>query len=90
MVLDITVESISFIVVSYLLLNAMYAFRANIVWVLFFATNVWLIQKYWQTLRKSLGNRIAAIVVTAISLLILAVVFLWIGYLPIGLMPQKL
>ena len=85
-VLDIFIESVNFIVISYLLLSVMYAFKTNVLWVLFFATNVWLVQKYWHILRSALGKRILCFSIIAASLLVLAGVFLIFGYFSRGLL----
>ena len=75
--LDILLDGVLFITVSYALLNMMSLFRSGPAYVLFFAANVVGIGKFYDSLRKRLGRWYwAAAVEAAAVALLLGVCFL--------------
>jgi hypothetical protein len=89
-ILDISVEAVNFIVLDYLLSSALLSFRASILYVLFFAVKVWLITKFWEVLRRTLPNKMAAGCVAGVSLMAVAIIIAVFGYLPIATIPIML
>lgn len=45
---DLFVESINFILINYALSNIAMLFKANMLFILFFASEIWLIGNYWK------------------------------------------
>lgn len=81
--LDVLLDSITFISIQYILLCCMYAFRANIVYVFFFALNISIISKHWTNLKDAIPNKMLFIIVFAFNFIVLAVFMLLFGYLEI-------
>lgn len=88
-IIDIIFESIEFIILNYLLLSGMFSFKNSAVYILFFAVNVVIIQKFWTSLKRALQRKIAVVAVFIICITVLTVLFLTFGYLSMSLMPVK-
>lgn len=89
-ILDILVETAQFLILSYLLGSALISFKTNILFILFFATNVALIEKHWKMLNRTIPNKIVSICIFVLSLLVLVLIFIIFGYFSIGTMPKML
>jgi len=89
-VVNIIFESIEFIILNYLLLCSIYSFRTNVVYILFFAVNVVVIQKFWTSLKRALMSNIAVVAVFAICIIVLTMLFLIFGYLSMSIIPVKI
>lgn len=87
---NIILESVGFVILSYLLLSGMYSFRTGIAYILFFAMNVVIIQKFWVSLKGLQIGNIAVVAVFAICLIVLTMLFFTIGYLSMSLIPMKI
>lgn len=64
---DILIESIVFIIFTYLLLGAMSSFRSSPAYILFFATNIWLIGVYYDRLKKLTDKKYMPFVIMTVS-----------------------
>ena len=76
--LDIFCECANFIIISYALLNMM-SFRQSFLYVLFFASNVWLIARFCSRITKLTGSKIAAAVLFAVCVLAVAALGFFVG-----------
>ena len=56
--LDIVVESINYIVVNYALSNMAMLFQYNLLFILFFASEVWATANYWSKANKLSKNKV--------------------------------
>lgn len=79
--INVICEAVEFIILSYLLLSCMFSFRTSVVYVLLFAANVVLIQRFWVSLKHFLMSNVAVGVVFIICVIALALLFLKLGYL---------
>lgn len=70
--------------------SSMFSLITNPVYILFFAVNVVIIQKFWTSLKHALMSNIAVIVVFVICIIVIAVLFLTIGYLSMSIIPVKI
>ena len=50
--LDIFVESINYIIINYALSNMAMLFQANLLFVLFFASEIWVMNNYWRKINE--------------------------------------
>ena len=57
---EIGVETLNYWVISYALSSMTMVFRADWLFVLFFASNVWLIGRYYEAIVAALNSRIRA------------------------------
>lgn len=69
-VLDIIVESINYVVISYALTNMTFLFSASLFFILFFASEIWIAGNYWRKVNELTDSK----VITAILLLLCFVV----------------
>ena len=76
--LDIFCECASFIIISYALLNMM-SFRQSFLYVLFFASNVWLITRFCSRILKLTESKIAVAVLFVVCILAVAALLLFVG-----------
>lgn len=77
-ILDIFCECVNFIIISYALLNMM-AFRQSILFILFFASNVWLIGRFWSKISELTGSKITSLVLLALCILAEAALVIFVG-----------
>lgn len=77
--LDILVESVNYLLISYALSNMAMLFRTNWLYILFFASEVWLIQRYWSKIRELTASGLAAWLLVAACFAAQAAMFWWIG-----------
>lgn len=88
--INLILESVEFIILSYILLSGMFSFKTSAVYILFFVVNVVVIQKFWAYLKRALMSNIAIIAVFAICIIALTVLFLIFGYLSMSIVPVKI
>ena len=80
-IMDVLVETINFILLSYLLSSAALSFHRSILYILFFASDVWLTSKYWDRLKSLIMNKGIRVCVLMGSFLILVLIIYFGGYL---------
>lgn len=76
----IVIESLNYIIISYALSCMTFLFRTDWLFVLFFASEIWLLSKYFATLNKLTKNKIVSVVVWICSLIIVGLLMYYIGY----------
>lgn len=80
-IMDILVETVNFIVLSYLLCSAALSFNQSVLYILFFASAVWLTSKYWDRLKSLITNKGMRACVLMGSFLVLILIMYFGGYL---------
>ena len=88
--INIIFESIEFIILSYLLLSGMFSFKTSVVYILFFAANVKVIQKFCASTKRILMSNIAVVSVFVICIIALTGLFLTFGYISMSIIPVKI
>lgn len=88
--LDLLVETAQFLTLGYLLGSALISFRRHILFVLIFAAKTALISKYWSQLNRIADKQMVRIGIFTFALLVLLLLFMLVGYLPIGTAPNRL
>ena len=76
-ILDIIVESINYIIINYALSNMAMFFKTNPVFILFYASEIWVMGKYWEKVYDITKNKI----ISAILLIICFAIHIGIAYL---------
>ena len=65
-VLDILILSINYILISYALSNLTYRLQHHWLFILFFASEVWMTALYWEQVRKKAGCKVLAAALTVL------------------------
>lgn len=74
--LELAVESVNYVVIQYALSNMAMLFRSNVLFVLFFASEIWMMNRYWQRAREVTGSRaVSAVLLMACFALHVALVY---------------
>ena len=60
--LDIFIESVNYILIHYALSNMAMLLKRNALYILFFASELWLMTKYWKRLCKLTENKLISTV----------------------------
>lgn len=79
--LEVVIASLNFMTISYALSSIMISFKTSWIYILFFASNVWVISEYWKTLKQTTGNKIVASTVLVCSFLVICLVIYFVGYI---------
>ena len=58
--LEIVIESINYIIINYALSNMAMLFQSNPLFILFFASEIWLMGNYWRKVSDIVKNKIFA------------------------------
>lgn len=77
---EIVVESINYIIISYSLSCMTLLFRTNWLFILLFASEIWLLSKYFAALNKLTKNKIISGAVWVCSLIIVGFLMYFFGY----------
>ena len=77
---EIVIESVNYIIISYALSCMTFLFKTNWLFVLFFASEIWLLSKYFATLNKLTKNKIISGVVWVCSMIIVGLLMYFVGY----------
>ena len=71
--LEILIESVNYIIINYALSNMAMLFRSNPLFILFFASEIWMFGNYWKKMDRLTANK-------AISSILLIVCFLLLSF----------
>ncbi len=77
--LEIGIESVNYIIIDYALSNMTMMFQSNPLFILFFASKVWLIGYYWRRIRDLTGSRILSAALLIACFAIHIGMLYWIG-----------
>lgn len=80
-VIEIIIESINFIIITYALSSMAMSFRTSPLYILFFASNVWLIGRYGTQLQKITGSRVLTAIIFCLSFGIFCFIAYFVGYI---------
>lgn len=74
--LDIVIESINYIIINYALSNMAMLFQSNPLFILFLASEIWVLGNYWHKVYDIIKNKI----LTAVLLIVCFIVYIGIVY----------
>lgn len=77
---EIVIESVNYIVISYALSCMTLLFRTNWLFILLFASEIWLLSKYFAALNKLTKNKTISGAVWVCSLIIVGFLMYFVGY----------
>ena len=79
--LEIVIESINYIIISYALSNMALFFHSSLLYILFFASEIWLTGGYWRSTLNEIKNKsLAALLVVCCFCIHIGMVY-FIGYI---------
>lgn len=78
---EIIIESINFIIITYALSSMAMSFRTSPAYILFFASNVWIIGVYGTKLKKATGSNLMTAVIFCLSFIIFCIIVYFVGYI---------
>lgn len=87
--LEIVIESINYIIISYALSNMAMLFQSNPLFILFFASEIWVIGNYWRKVYDMVKNKILAVVLLIICFAIHIGIVYFIGRVVGTVVPFK-
>lgn len=58
--LDIIIESINYVIISYALSNMAVLFQDNLLFILFFASEIWVMNNFWQKVNKLSKSKVVS------------------------------
>ena len=87
--MDLFVESINYILITYALSNMAMLFQSNPLFILFFASEIWVIGNYWRKVCDMVKNKILAVVLLIICFAIHIGIVYFIGRVVGTVVPFK-
>ena len=87
--LEIVIESINYIIISYALSNMAMLFQSNPLFILFFASEIWVMRNYWRKVCDMVKNKILAVVLLIICFAIHIGIVYFIGRVVGTVVPFK-
>ena len=84
---EIVIESINYIIINYALSCMTFLFRTEWLFIPFFASEIWLLSKYFVNLNKLTENKIISGAVWICSLIIVGLLMYFVGYVDGTLVP---
>ena len=69
-VLDITVGSINYVIISYALTNMTFLFSASLLYILFFASEIWVAGSYWRKVEEETKSKIIATILLLLCFIV--------------------
>ena len=84
---DIIIASINFIIITYALSSMAMSFRTEFVYILFFASNVWVISRYSKAVAEKTGSKLISGIASLCCLLIFCAIAYSCGYIKGTLVP---
>lgn len=79
--IEVFVESVNFIVISYALSSMAMSFRTHWLYILFFASNVWLCGRYCEVVYRTVKNKWATGALFAACFAIFCALVYFVGYI---------
>ncbi len=80
-IIDITVRSIVFVIINYLLVSMELSFKASLLGLLASLSNIWMIIDYFKVVQTQAKSKIIAIILCVICFIVSAVIAYYVGYI---------
>ena len=84
---EVIIESINFIIITYALSGMAMSFRTNPVYILFFVFFVWLIGRYISKLKNAIKSNLLTAIIFCCSFGIFCLITYFTGYTDVNLIP---
>lgn len=87
--IDIFIESINYVVISYALSNMAMLFQNNPLFILFFASEIWVMNKYWQKVNELGKSKVISAILLIVCFAIHIGLIYFIGRIVGNIIPFK-
>ena len=77
---NIIIESINYIVINYALSNMALFFRSSLLYILFYASELWLMGEYWKNILDETKSKLITIILTVCCFCVHIGMVYFIGY----------
>lgn len=77
---DLAVESINYVILSYALANMAFLLQANLLYILFFASELWLTTNYWNKAKALTESKAMAFVLLILCFLVHFAMVYFVGH----------
>lgn len=77
--LEILIESVNYIIINYALSNMALLFRSNPLFILFFASEIWMFGNYWKKMDRLTANKATSSILLIVCFFIHIGAIYWIG-----------
>lgn len=85
--LTLAIESVNYIIIEYALSNMAIFFHSSLLYILFFASEIWVTENYWEKILKETKNRaVTGILLVCCFFLHIGMVY-WTGFISGALVP---
>ena len=78
-VLDITVGSINYVIISYALTNMTFLFNTSLLYILFFASEIWVAGNYWRKVKELTESKVIAVILLLLCFILHVAMVYFIG-----------
>ena len=87
--LEVFVESVNYIIINYALSNMSFLFKHNLLYILFFASEIWIMGSYWKKVCELTKNKMAAAVFLIGCFLIHIGMIYFVGHISGAIIPFR-
>lgn len=78
-VLDIIVGSINYVIISYALTNMAFLFSVSLLYILFFASEIWVAGNYWRKVKELTESKVIAAILLLLCFIVHVAMIYFIG-----------
>ena len=87
--LEILIESVNYIVINYALSNMAMLFQRNLFFILFFASEVWVMGNYWRKVYEITKNKFVSTILIVVCFMIHIGIVYFVGRIVGDIIPFK-
>ena len=87
--LEILIESVNYIVINYALSNMAMLFQRNLFFILFFASEVWVMGNYWRKVYEITKNKFVSAILIVVCFMIHIGIVYFVGRIVGDIIPFK-
>ena len=78
-VLDVIVESINYVIINYALTNVAFLFSDSLLYILFFASEIWVSGSYWRKVKELTENKVIAAILLLLCFVVHVAIIYFVG-----------
>ena len=86
-IFEIAVVSINYVIISYALTNMTFLFSANLLYILFFASEIWVAGNYWRKVKELTESKVIAAILLFLCFAVHVAMIYFIGRVSGTLIP---
>ena len=86
---DIFVESINYIIINYALSNMAMLFQHNFLFILFFASEIWVMGNYWRKVYETTKSKVGSVILLIVCFLLHIGIVYFVGRIVGDIIPFK-